>query len=288
MVSNGLRIGSAWLCLAVIPAVTGCSYCKGDSRTAAFCSENQHPRVGRVAWTGPKPVTTRYSNRDETSPTQRHERTAFAPRPAGLVAFTEDMPSDARSGECFAQIYMPPEFETVSERICVREASEKIEIIPAKYEWIEERVLVKEASTELVEVPARFDVQDQFVQTSPGHATWIKAEESRCAAGTAGPPPQDIFCLVTEPPTTTTIQTERMVQGPTVEKVAVPAEYQTIRRHKLVQPASTRTVSIPAEYREITKTVLKTPGRMEWQRVHCEPGAFQMERDVRPVSDRHR
>ena len=146
-------------------------------------------------------------------------------------------------------------------------------------------------STKLIKVPARFDVRNRLVQTSPGHATWIKANtgEVRRAADTPGPLPPDIFCLVSEPPTTMTVQTKRMVKGPKVKEVAVPAKYQIVRRQKLVRPARTRKVTIPAQYREVKKTVMAAPGRMEWQRVgDCDPRNFSVNRKVRAANDRNR
>ena len=78
------------------------------------------------------------------------------------------------------------------ERVCIREESERIEVVPAQYEWSEERILVKEASTELVEVPAQFDTDNLSIQTDPGLSAWIKADQSKCTAETSGPAPQDI------------------------------------------------------------------------------------------------
>ncbi|MCH7993247.1 MAG: hypothetical protein IIB57_02260 [Planctomycetes bacterium] len=198
------------------------------------------------------------------------------------------MPPNAKLGECYARVYVPPKFDTVTERVRVREASDKIEIIPAVYEWEEARVLVKEASTRLVAVPARFFPQDYVVETSPGHVTWMKADQARCVADTPGPPPQDIFCLVNEPPTTTTILTKRLLKGATFEELIVPAEYQTIRRQKLVRPASMRRVTVPAEFQEVEKTVMVTPARMEWQRVTCDSRAVTKDKLVRRTADRNR
>jgi len=263
MLSKGLRMGSALVCIGAVLAVFGCAR-GGTGGTVTLSSDYEH---GNAPGYG--------SYEDDGS-----FHAATLPAPHG------EMPQYATPGECYAQVYMPPEFEKVMERVCVREASEQIEIVPAEYEWIEEQMLVKEASTELVEVPAQFDVQDQLVQTSPGHATWVKVKEARCVADTQGPPPQDIFCLVTEPPTTMTIQTERVVEGPVVKEITVPAKYQTIRKQKLVRPATTRTVTLPAEFQEVEKTVMVVPGRMEWQRIDCDSVAFeQMNSEVRPAGD---
>ena len=63
------------------------------------------------------------------------------------------LPANAKAGECYARVLVPPVFETTSERMLVKDASESISIIPAKYEWVEEQVVVKEASEKLVVVP---------------------------------------------------------------------------------------------------------------------------------------
>ncbi len=273
MLSTGLKIGSALLCIAVILTTSGCSNREERAGTADFYWAQHHRN---------------HSDRQNAQNNNRGDDRS-TPQTTATLASTQEMPSYAESGECYARVYVPPEFDTVTERVCVREASEKIEIIPAEYEWVEERVLVKEASTELVEVPAQFEVKDFVVQTSPGHATWIKADESRCTTNMRkqGPSPEDVFCLVSEPPTTRTIQTKRMVQGPKIKEVNVPPKYETIRKQKLVRPASTRKVTVPAEYREIEKTVMVTPAKLEWQRVSCDAEAFRSRGDVRPVSDRN-
>jgi len=206
--------------------------------------------------------------------------TIFSPKKVVKVAFAADLPPKTEAGECYAQVFVPPQFDKVTERVCVREKSEKIEVIPAEYELVEERVLVREASTQFVEAPAQFDVQDHVVQTSPGHSTWVKASPERCAAQTSS---QDVYCLVSEPPSTMTLQTARLVNGATVKEVAIPAEYQIIQKQKLVRQANTRRVTVPAEYREIEKTVMVAPGRVEWQRVDCDSDALRTKPEFRPV-----
>ena len=63
-------------------------------------------------------------------------------------------PPDAQPGECYAKVLVPAKYETISEKVVKREASEKVTIVPAKFEWVEERVLSKEASETLTVVPA--------------------------------------------------------------------------------------------------------------------------------------
>jgi len=269
--SSTLRIGSALLCIIAIPTISGCAHCRAGTRVTTVSSRCNLCRSGpcKGDCKGTVALTT--------------HQTEFK--------LTGDLPANAKPGECYAKVFVPPQFETVTERICVREESERLEILPAEYEWVDEQVLVKEASTELVEIPAQFETREALVQTSPGHTTWMKQTQARCVADTAGPPPQDIFCLVSAPPETMSIQTECMVKPATVEQRTIPAEYQTIRKQKCVQPATTRRVAIPAEFRDIEKTVMISPGRMDWQQVDCDLQAttqgefYHMDREVRPVRD---
>lgn len=273
MFTKGLKIGSALLCIAAIPAISGCAHCRAGTRVTTVSSTSKCNLCHKGGCRG-----------------GCNDTTTFAPTPKVSLTAMADLPPNAKPGECYAKVFLPPEFETVTERICVREESERLEIVPAEYEWVEEQVVVKEASTELVAVAAQFEMQDRLVQTSPGHTTWVKQPDTRCVAdNTQGPPPKDVFCLVSAPPTTLNVQAECLSKPATVEKVAVAAEYQTIRKQVCVKPATTRTIPIPAEFKEIEKTVMVTPGHMEWQRIECDVTAdaanFYMEPQIRPVRD---
>lgn len=184
----------------------------------------------------------------------------------------DDMPN-AAPGECWAKCFIPPEVTTVSERVCVKEASERVEIIPAEYEWVEEQVCVKPASTQLVEVPAQYETVTQTVVVEPGRTDWVREDSGRCAA-LAGQPGGaaacDVFCLVSHPPIEKTIQVERMVQAASIREIEIPAEFQTLRTQRLVRPATCRRIEIPAEFAMVEKTVKVSDGRWEWKRVVCE------------------
>src|SRR5262249_30631953 len=52
-------------------------------------------------------------------------------RPAGEVA--AELPPNAKPGECYAKVWVPATYKTISERILVRDASERLEVVPAKY-----------------------------------------------------------------------------------------------------------------------------------------------------------
>jgi DNA repair exonuclease SbcCD ATPase subunit len=107
------------------------------------------------------------------------------------------LPPEAKPGECYARVFVPPTYRTISEQRLKRGASEKVEVIPAKYEWVEEQVLVKgaserletipaqyewveeqvlvkEPSSRLEEVPAKYDWVEEQVLVEEAHTTWKK------------------------------------------------------------------------------------------------------------------
>jgi hypothetical protein len=235
MMSKGLKIVTTVLFCAAMPTLVGCA-CGGVGLSTASYG------------CGSKCKTT---------------------STATVSTFNLGLPPNPVVGECYALTVTAPLFETVSERVCVKEATERIEIVPAQYEWVEEKVVVKEASTHFVEVPAQFEMQEKTVTASPGHTGWVKESSARCVSE-SNKPTRDIFCLVSSPPTTQTIRTQVMVKAASLEKTTIPAEYQTVRRQKLICPATTRKISIPAEYDEVTKTIAKGPGKMQWERVLCQ------------------
>lgn len=227
---KGLKIVSALLVCAALPVLTGCSACKTRSACAKTIT---HTKL------------TAHS-------------TAVA-----------DLPPNAVPGECYAKVYVPPKFETASQRVCVKEASERVEIVPAEYEWIEERVCVKQASTQYIEEPAVYeDVQETLV-LEPGHTDWVREDGSKCKSP-SGQVVGDVFCLVSFPPVEKTVTTQRMVKSATCREVTIPAEYQMVRVQKLVKPACTQRIAIAAVFEDVQKTVKVADGFMEWQRVICE------------------
>lgn len=180
-----------------------------------------------------------------------------------------DLPPNAVPGECYAKVFIPPRFETRTERVMVKEASEHVEITPAEFDWVEERVMVKAASTRLEEIPAEYAWREQTVEVEPGHTEWTMERSARCVADN-GQPVRDVFCLVSTPPRFETVRTQCLVKPASVREVTIPAEYQTVRVQKCVKPAQSRKVCIPAEYQTVEKRVKVGEGYMEWQKVLCE------------------
>lgn len=167
----------------------------------------------------------------------------------------------AQPGQCFDEHYKPASYKTVTERVQVSEASEKISLIPAKYEWVEQRVMVSPASRKLVEVPAVFDTVSERVMVEDAKTVWKKGrgvvEKIDHSSG-------DVMCLVEVPAVYKTLSKSVLKSAASTRTVEEPARYETIRVRKLVAQASEKRVVIPAKYKEITKRILDTDGMHTW------------------------
>jgi hypothetical protein len=178
-----------------------------------------------------------------------------------------DLLPPAQVGECYARVFVPATYESMTERILVKEASEEVEIIPAAYEWVEERVLVKDASTRLEEVPAQYEWVEEKILIREAHTEWKKGRGLiEKVDDTTG----EIMCLVEVPAEYKTVKKRVMKSGPSTRTVEVPAVYETVKVKRLVKPAEEKRIQIPAEYSEVTKWRKTSEGHMAWKPVLCE------------------
>jgi len=189
------------------------------------------------------------------------------------------LPPGAKPGQCFTRLWVPPTYDTITERMLVEEASERIEIIPAKYGTKKQRVLVKEASEKLVTVPATFktvkervlvkaatktisqikpvyETVTERVIDKPAHTTWKKGTGPiQKIDETTG----EIMCLVEVPATYKTVKKRVLKKPPSTKVQNIPAVYDTIDKRVIATPPSTRKVAVPAVYKTITVTEEATP-----------------------------
>ena len=180
------------------------------------------------------------------------------------------LPPGAAPGECFARIYVPPTFATVTEQVLKQDAFEELRTVPAQYEAVEKRVLVKEASSYLEPVPAEYKNVEETVLVRPARDEW---REGRGLIEKVDNNTGEIMCRVHVPAEYKTVVKRVLVKPASVREVHVPAEYQTIEVMTLAAPARSERVTTPAEYQTITKTEQVADGRIEWRRVLCETNA---------------
>ena len=196
-----------------------------------------------------------------------------APASAGSNFGAGDLlPPGAKPGQCFTRLWVAPQYDTISERILVEEASERVEIIPAKYNTVKKRVVTKEASEKLVTVPATFktvkervlvkaatkklvqvkpvyETVTERVMDKPAHTTWKKGTGPiQKIDETTG----EIMCLVEVPATFKTVK-KRVLKTPgTTRMQEIPAQYDTLEKSVIATKPSTRKVAVPAVYKTIS------------------------------------
>ena len=83
------------------------------------------------------------------------------------VGKSQDFPSNAEPGKCYAKCLIPDQYETITEQVLISPASKRIELIPATYKTIVEQVVVKEATKRIEIIPAEFKTIEEEVMISP-------------------------------------------------------------------------------------------------------------------------
>jgi len=230
---------------------------------------------------------------------ERRKEAVMAPEVSSEVPL---LPPDAKPGECYARVFIPPVYKTSTEQVLKRQASEKVEIIPAKYDWVKEKVLVKEASERIevvpaeyswvtedvlvkeaskrmVEIPAKYGWVEEKMLVKPAHTVWKKGRGLiEKVDNTTG----EIMCLVEIPATYKTVK-KRILETPAnARTVEIPAAYKTVRKKVMVKPPTTRKIQIPAEY--TTVKVRKMVSSPKEQRISI-PAEYQMVTRTEMVSD---
>ncbi len=159
--------------------------------------------------------------------------------------------NSAPADSCFTEYYIDAQYEERTQRILVREASEKITVIPAEFETVREQIEVKQASTEVVDVPAVYRTETESVLVEPARNVWSHCGLVERTDNTAG----EIMCLNRQPERYETLTKTVLDKPATTKTINIPAVYQSIEVQRLVKPASEVREEIPAEYETITKRV---------------------------------
>lgn len=218
----------------------------------------------------------------ERARTSASQVSATPAMPAGMDG--QLFPPNPKAGECYARVLIPADYNTSTETVLVREASERVEIVPARFETVketvlmkeaetklvvvpatyktvEERVLVRPASTKLEEIPATYKTVSETVLVSPARTEWKRGPAASFAASsvvnTRSTDTGEIMCLVEIPARYETVTKTVVDQTAGTREVSVPAEYRTVTTRVIDQPARTREMVVPAEYEtvDVTKVV---------------------------------
>ena len=208
------------------------------------------------------------------------------------VVAQELPPADAKAGECYAKVLIPPKYETTTERVMVHAGGTEYRKIPAKYETVEQRVLVQEESYELIAIPPTFEMVTETVMVQPEEvvktvipATYrsekkdvlvsparVEWKPGRGAYEKIDAATGEIMCRVEIPAQYKTVETTVIATEAKATEQVIPAKFATIQRRVMKTEPTTQRKVIPAKYEtiQIKKLIeaekfeaVKTPPRYE-------------------------
>lgn len=195
------------------------------------------------------------------------------------VANNSLIPPNAKVGECFAKVLVPPVYKEETKTRLVRAGTKSIVVIPATYKVVDKKVQIRAKSKKLVVIPAVYKKVKEKILVQPEKTKLIvipatyKTVTNKVLVSEA----RDVIKTV---PTKYKTVTEKILISPAhtewkrgrgeIEKinnatgdimclVEVPAVYKTVTKKVVDVPAHTVKKVIPAVYKTITKKVLVTP-----------------------------
>ncbi|WP_299974097.1 peptidoglycan-binding domain-containing protein [uncultured Pseudoteredinibacter sp.] len=197
------------------------------------------------------------------------------------IALTDSLlPPNAKSGECYARVWVEPQYRTITESYVAREASEEVSIQPAVYDWDVKSVLVKEATEKRIAIPAEYGFEEQTIKVSDGVRQWRtklsgsapKANQNTLEAARRGG-----INLDTAPVNSCyhehyiapeyTYETERVLVSEASEKIELSEPvFETVEERVLVKEATTKLITVPATYETVTEQVLDKPAHTVWKK----------------------
>lgn len=189
-------------------------------------------------------------------------------------------PLNAKPGECYARVVLPAQYETVEEKVMIKEPSEEIEIVPAEYGSKEEEIEVIPQTKKLTPVPATYEEVIETIELKPAIRTWKTSLKKKAlpvsktilsAVKQAGvdvdkAQPGDCYKEYFVARKFKTESEDILVRKDYNETEVVPAEFETVEQTIIVKPASKEIVEVPAVYSEVSEDVLVEAEKTVWKK----------------------
>jgi len=206
---------------------------------------------------------------------------------AALMPFTHIIaseisliPPNPKAGECYARVVLPAEYETVEEKVLVKEASEEIKILPAEYGEAEEEVEVIPATKKLITVPATYKEVTETIEVKPAVRIWKSSLKKKAhpisktllsAIETSGvnlkhAEPGDCYKEYYIPAKYKKISKDVLVREEHNETNIVEPEFEMVEKTIIIKPAGKEIVEVPAQYEETEEQVLVEAEKTVWKK----------------------
>ncbi len=232
---------------------------------------------------------------------QKCQKTSVEEKPSALKVPETGLlllPPDAKPGECYGKVVIPPKYKIVKEKVLIDEGGERVKVIPAKYEWVTKKILVREAGEKIIPTPpvyktvtekvlvkpetekivvvrpAKYKWVTEKVLVEPEHTKWVRGsllhqtkQNLSVLDKRFNPSVGEVMCLVKVPAKYKTVRKKVMVEPPVTKTVKVPPVYKTITKKVLVKPAGTKVVKIPPVYKTIKVKQLVEPAKTVTEKI---------------------
>ena len=133
---------------------------------------------------------------------------------------------------CYAKYALPDKYEVVENKVLIKAATTRQEVVPAVYEDVSEEVMITPAYEKKVVVPATFDYVEEKVLVSP-----------------------ELTKLVKVPAVYETANEKVLVKEESSRIVVVPAEFEVVTEQVLVKPEKRNLIIEPATYETVSEPV---------------------------------
>lgn len=187
-----------------------------------------------------------------------------------VAAAPADRPPEARPGEAWCRVWIPPVTKEVAETVCVRPACVKKVPVPPTYGTRTKLVCLAPAQIREVQTPAVWTTRVRDVLACPEREV---VERVACEPGAlaAGEVQCDCFVKRVIPPVYEQVEEAVCVEPSRCCIEYQPAQYQCVEERFILKPAHCQEVLVPAQFETRMRTVICTPGRWEWRRnTDCE------------------
>ena len=191
-----------------------------------------------------------------------------------------DRPPEAKPGEAWCRVWIPPVTKEVTERVCVCPERCKTIRLPAEYGTRPKLVCVSPARMKEIVRPAVYATEKEEVCVRGPRSVYRRVDCESKVEGAA----RQCECWVKQecPPVLETREKRVCIEPPRKTLEYTPAKYKMVEERYLKTPERCAKEVIPARYEERTRTVCVQPGRWEWRRntaceVPCAPGEVVVE-----------
>jgi len=191
-----------------------------------------------------------------------------------------DVLPDAKAGECYAKVLVPPSYKTETIESLVSEAAETILVVPAKYSDATEQIVKQEASTVITAIAPEYETAEASVVVVPGSTDWVRGgiESSMVASKgdlseieSAGhdlskAKPGMCFYEHYKPATIKKNMEKVLITEETETLEVVPASFKAAKKEIMVSPKSSKYVVTPASFKTEQAKILVEPAKSIWKK----------------------